>query len=128
MAGYQIHRYAVKDDDQIFVDPATYTESEQIIANNYINFVRTMPGYTGNVNITFLDSNTKLYVYHCLARDGAEEVTARAFFRTLSQSADAAKTEFLSMISSKGGGISEEKCHTELLFANGYSTNINRNI
>ena len=128
MAGYQIHRYAVKDDDQIFVDPATYTESEQIIANNYINFVRALPGHTGNVIVTLVDSNTKLYVYQCRARDGAEEVTARAFFRTLSQSADAAKTEFLSMLSSKGGGISIEKSHTELLFANGYSTNINRNI
>lgn len=128
MAGYQIHRYAVKDDDQIFVDPATYTESEQIIANNYINFIRTMPGYTGNVSVTIVDSNTKLYVYQCRSRDGAEEVTARAFFRTLSQSTDTAKTEFLSMISSKGGGISVEKSHTELVFANGYSTNINLNI
>jgi hypothetical protein len=128
MAGYQIHRYAVKDDDQIFVDPATYTESEQIIANNYINFVRTLPGYTGNVSITFIDNNTKLYSYQCRARDGVEEVTARAFFRTLSQSADAAKTEFLSMLSSKGGGISAEKSHTELLFANGHSTNIDKNI
>jgi hypothetical protein len=126
MASYQIHRYAVKNDDQIFVDPAAYTENEKQIANNYINFARNLPGRTDNlIERTVINSNTIRFAYNCSAADGEEEKTALSFFREMMFSDNNAKLAYLNMHKSKGAGINLALSYTEVVFANNHSFRLN---
>lgn len=121
MSEYKIHRYAVKENDAVFLDPSSFNDAERQIWNNYVDFVQSLPGHTRRApDKTTIDGNTMKYTYYCAAEDGREEIIARKFFRELGLSSNTARLAYMNMIRNKGGRVNQRLSYTEVEFANGH--------
>ncbi len=121
MGTYKIHRYSVKDSDQVFVDNSTLTDSEKVLWENYVAFVQTLPGYlNGTLERAQIDENTVRFTYNCKCDDGREEIVARKFFKELGTSSNTARIAYMEMLRSKGAKVNPRLSYTEVEFANGH--------
>ena len=121
MGQYKIHRYSVKDPDQVFVDSATLNDAEKQLWENYVAFVQTLPGYqNGTLERTQIDPDTIRYTYNCKCDDGREEIVARKFFKELGTSSNTARVAYVEMLRSKGARVNPKLSYTEVEFANGH--------
>lgn len=121
MGTYKIHRYSVKDSDQVFVDNSTLTDSEKVLWENYVAFVQTLPGYlNGTLERAQIDENTVRFTYNCKCDDGREEIVARKFFKELGTSSNTARVAYMEMLRSKGARVNPKLSYTEVEFANGH--------
>jgi len=121
MGTYKIHRYSVKDSDQVFVDNSTLTDSERVLWENYVAFVQTLPGYlNGTLERSQIDENTVRFTYNCKCDDGREEIVARKFFKELGTSSNTARVAYMEMLRSKGAKVNPRLSYSEVEFANGH--------
>ncbi len=121
MGTYKIHRYSVKDSDQVFVDNSTLTDSEKVLWENYVAFVQSLPGYlNGTLERAQIDENTVRFTYNCKCDDGREEIVARKFFKELGTSSNTARVAYMEMLRSKGARVNPKLSYTEVEFANGH--------
>jgi len=121
MGTYKIHRYSVKDSDQVFVDNSTLTDSEKVLWENYVAFVQSLPGYlNGTLERAQIDENTVRFTYNCKCDDGREEIVARKFFKELGTSSNTARVAYMEMLRSKGAKVNPRLSYTEVEFANGH--------